>query len=233
MFGWPCQPRGRKISRRPRAASTVESARAAGRPPRGSRDAPARPRGIGHAKQRLQLVGAQVVEQPRLPAQTGRGDAQRTQRVADVVLAVAERAVAVLPGLAPEDRGQPDENGFFRQAVAPVQHNPLAQRLPNVWGEPRPHLQAVLSRGIMCDDRRVAQPGERAADQITLGWVQVAAGGIDAQRPAVATGHLPGRERQGVEEELRDACDIQGGDGRQARNEASLIEEAIVWRGPR
>ena len=111
------------------------------------------PARVGHAEQGLHLVGAQVVEQPRLPAQPGRGDAQRTQRVADIVLAVAERTVAVLPRLAPEDRGQADKDGFFRQAVASVQRNPLSQRLPDVWGQPCPHLQAVLGRGIVRDER--------------------------------------------------------------------------------
>ena len=188
MFGWPCHAMGRKMSRRLPAASTAESARSAGRPPPGSRDAPARrPRGSATPSRVSTWSVAQVVEQPRLPTQPGRGDAQRTQRVADIVLAVAERAVAVLPRLAPEDRGQADENRLFRQAVAPVQHNPLAQRAPDVRGQPRPHLQAVLGRGVVRDDRRVAQPGESAADQVALGRVQVAAGRVDAQRPALVT----------------------------------------------
>ena len=36
----------------------------------------------------------------------------------------------------------------------------------------------------MVDRRRVAEPGQRAADDVGLGRVEVAAGGVDAQRPA-------------------------------------------------
>ena len=96
------------------------------------------------------------------------------------MLAVAEGPLAVLPRLAPEDRGQTDENRLFRQAITPVQRHALAQRLPDPRCQPRPHLQAVLGRGIVHDDRRIAQPGERAADEIALSRMQVAAGRIDA-----------------------------------------------------
>src|SRR6185312_14029662 len=49
------------------------------------------------------------VEKGRRPAQRRRGVPQRGEGVTRVELAIAEGPLAVLPGLAPGDRGQADE----------------------------------------------------------------------------------------------------------------------------
>ena len=56
------------------------------------------------AEQRVDRFVRHVVEHQRRPAERGRRDAHRADGVAGVVLAVAEGALAVLPGLAPVDR---------------------------------------------------------------------------------------------------------------------------------
>ena len=163
-----------------------------------------------HAQQRGDLIAAQPIEQVRLPAQARRGDADGGERVADVVLAVAIRALAVFPRLAPVDRGQADEDRVRRQTGG--------QRLPHVEGEGRAHLQRMLARRVVRDHRRLGQPRHRPADQIPLGGVQVAAGWVDAQRPPLASVLFPGGKRQAVKEESRDAGEIR----RRGRDEAEL-----------
>ncbi|MNV95511.1 hypothetical protein D3C71_1904100 [compost metagenome] len=50
-----------------------------------------------------------------MPAQGAGGNAQRRQGMAQVVLAVAVGALAVLPGFAPGDAGQAEEEAARRQ----------------------------------------------------------------------------------------------------------------------
>src|SRR5689334_7398540 len=52
-------------------------------------------------------------QQRQAPAEQRRREPQRADRVTDVVLTVPKRALAVLPGLAPEDRGQADEKSVL------------------------------------------------------------------------------------------------------------------------
>ena len=81
----------------------------------------------------------------------------------------------------------------------------------------------------MAHHRPLAESDNRAADQIALRRVEVAAGGIDAQRPAHIPDPLPGREGQAVIQELRDAGSIQR-PGRQRPVYKDRLEERVVPR---
>src|SRR3989304_4386311 len=61
------------------------------------------------ARDRGQVRVAGSVEQTRGPAEDSRRVARGGERVPGVLLAIAEGPVAVLPGLAPVDRGQAEE----------------------------------------------------------------------------------------------------------------------------
>src|SRR3970040_1135017 len=64
---------------------------------------------------------------PPRPAERRRRDAHRADRVADVVLAVAERALAVFPGLAPVDRREARAKGLCRGEWTPPASTPRAR----------------------------------------------------------------------------------------------------------
>ena len=50
-----------------------------------------------------------AVEKADFPPEGGRRESHRPQRVADIMLAVPERALSIFPGLAPKNGRQPDE----------------------------------------------------------------------------------------------------------------------------
>src|SRR5262245_38705018 len=106
--------------------------------------------------------------------------------MAGIVLAVAERPLAVLPGLAPPDRGERNEK--------PVASGGKGGPLSAI--EPRSALEPVLARRIVI---HVAQPQE-----IRLGRMQVTARRVDAQRPARLAVLLPCRESHGAAQKLGD-----------------------------
>jgi hypothetical protein len=135
------------------------------------------------------------------------------------VLAVAEGALAVLPGLPPVDRGQAHQDGARGQFGR--------QGLPQLAGAFGADLQGVLAGGIVGHYGRLCQSLHGAADQVALGGVQVAAGGVDAQGPARISGLLPGREGQAVEEELGYAVAIQR-HGREIAGGKGLVIEGPV-----
>ena len=92
------------------------------------------------------------------------------------------------------------------------------------------YLEAMLSRRIVGRHGACGQALHRPADQIPFGGVQVSAGWIDPQRPAHVAGPLPGRQRQRVEEELRDECP-PGGSRRGATEARDLVKSRRYLRG--
>ena len=133
--------------------------------------------------------------------------------MAGIVLAVAPAALAVLPGFAPVDGGQAHQQAGRRQVGA--QCRPLGIR------ERGAALELVAEGGIVEHARRVDQAGHGAADEVTLGGVQRATGGVDAQRPRLPRpGLLPGGQRQAVQQQATDGigieCGGRGGGGEQA-----------------
>jgi hypothetical protein len=124
-------------------------------------------------------LGVAGGQQGQIPAQQGGGVAKGPQGVADVELHIAEGPLAILPGLPPGDAGEADE----QHRIAP---QPQGATL----------FQQVILGGVMVDP--VRQPRDAGGDYIALGGVQVAAGGIAAQRPAAALVLLPGRQPQGA-----------------------------------
>ncbi len=91
-----------------------------------------------------------AVQHPRRPAERRRRDAQRADGVAGVVLAVAEGALAVLPGLAPVDRRQAHQKRLRRQTAAAIARSSASRAV----GAP---LERVLARRVMEEARRLAR----------------------------------------------------------------------------
>ena len=156
----------------------------------------------------------------QVPAHQRRRHPHGRHGVPDVVLAVAERALAVLPGLAPVNRRQRREEAALRQPVQP----PPA-RLPR---RARIVLRA-RARPARSDTRRAAAPATPGpTDDVALGGMQIAARRIDAKRPARRARLLPGRQAEAVAEEH--------GHGRQpgveARPRMSRDEQVVVGHVP-
>src|SRR5262249_1686241 len=131
-----------------------------------------------------------VGQQPQVqPVQRCR-DSQRRNRVTEIVLAVAERALAVLPGLAPVNRGERDEP---RRRVA-----------DGVRPDGRVERAAVLQRMTIGRVVPDTAAGGAAADHVRFGGMQVAAGRIDAERPARAAELLPRRQAERMAQHAAD-----------------------------
>ena len=165
----------------------------------------------GKAEQRRDVVVGPAGEDAEVPAQKRRREAQRGQRVAGVVLAVPERALAVLPRLAPGDRRKPDEE--------PLGERPLLE-------DGALHEGVVV--GPIVED---AGPGRDAShgrqDHVALGRVEVPRGRVHAERPPAAAGHLPRRDGERVVEEVGDRLDRE----RRGRRGRGAVE--VVVREPR
>ena len=101
-----------------------------------------------------------------------------------VVLAIPERPLAVLPRFAPVDRRQADEEPGASSG----------EGRPGVRVKGRALFQRVFTRRIVTD--------ATVADDVGLCRMQVAAGRIDAQRPARITMLLPRRQAKRAAQEL-------------------------------
>ena len=163
---------------------------------------------------------ADVREQGQPPAEGGGRDAHRRQRVSGVVLAVAKGALAVLPGLPPVNRGEPDEE----RAVGKLGRQSRPRREIEI-GAP---LEAVFPGRVVVDGRAIVKPVERRQDPIALRRVEVSTRGIGAQRPRGATEPLPGGERQGISEEHRQRRDRE----RRRRDAPRDVELPVRQRPP-
>ena len=152
-------------------------------------------------EQHVERLAPPPRRQPRLPPQRGRGERDAGERVPQVVLAVAEGALAVLPRLAPGDRAQHDQERARRQLA----RDPLPQRRRQA----RAQLERVLPRAVVHEHRPPVEALERGQQRVALGRVQVAAGGVDAQRPARALVLLPGGQAERVLEARRHVRDAQ------------------------
>jgi hypothetical protein len=124
-----------------------------------------RPREIGVAVQAEdggELFIGPSRQQRQLPAEQRRGHSQRADGMAGVVLAVTERALPVLPRLTPVDGRESDKEA-------------RAERCPGGRFQHRPLFEPVLARGVVAD--------ATVANDVGLGWMEVAARRVDAQRP--------------------------------------------------
>src|SRR5579864_2038936 len=96
---------------------------------------------------------AHPVEEHQAPAKGRRRNAQGCEGVARIVLAVAERALAVLPGFPPMHRREAYEEGTLG--------NRRAELAPGLRLEHPPRLQSVLPRCVVVHGGRVAEPIDR------------------------------------------------------------------------
>lgn len=177
---------------------------------------------LAHAEKRSQFLVGDALDEPHLPSQPGGGDSQRPDRVPGVVLAVPEGALAVLPGLAPVDGGEPEQQRARRQRRGELG--------PGIVAQLGAQLERVLARRIMVDGGPLVQPGDRARDQVTLGRVQVAARGVHPQRPARLAGLLPRRKRERVVQELRDRAAVERRRWDAAEEEGGLVARLVPHR---
>ena len=132
---------------------------------------------------------------------------QRADRVTDIVLAVAERALAVLPGLAPVDRRQARRGTIHRSAAPGLASGRTSIR--HLQRAPRAHVRAARS------DAR-GRP-----DDVGLGGMEIAARRIDAQRPARRSELLPRRQPHRAAQELADRVDGRSAAGATAPSKSA------------
>jgi hypothetical protein len=114
-------------------------------------------------------------QQARLPAVQRGGIGERGQNMAHVELAIAERTLAVLPRFTPGDRAvaEPDPGEDGVGGIAPGAL-----------------LQAVIERLIVM--QAIGEIRHALADQPGFGGMQIAGGGMRAQRPATRAVLFPG-----------------------------------------
>ena len=134
-----------------------------------------------------------MVEHPGLPAERGGRIAHGGDCVPAVVVAVAEGAHAVLPRLAPVDRGDPDDDAIGHW---------LRRR-----NEARKALERVIAAHVVIDPAIETRQG--GGDEIALGWMQVPARGVAAQRPRAAAIRLPRRDRERELEQNGDRVELE------------------------
>ncbi len=161
---------------------------------------PVRPRAafVGDPEEERQVPGPDAVEEGRPPPQGRRGEAESSEGVAEVEVEVAKGPLPILPGLPPWDGGEAPEDRPRRKGGGHIS--------PGRLGKPPPHLEGVLPGGVVGDGGAVEEAGNRPRYQIALRRVEVPAGGVRPQRPGrpASAGSPPGRDGEGVEEELGD-----------------------------
>ena len=134
-------------------------------------------------------------QERRAPPGEAGGDGHGRHGVAEVVLAVAERPLAVLPRFAPVDGRQRDEH----DVVSSRDSAP-----PRVAIEYASLFERMTVRRVVIDGRLVGQPGHRSAHDVGFRRVEVAAGRVDPQRPPRRLEHLPRRQPQRVPKHIAD-----------------------------
>src|SRR5438309_4902796 len=107
----------------------------------------------------------------RAPAGERRGEADGGDRVAAIVLAVPERALAVLPRFATVNRRERDKQRRVRIAD---------DCRPRGGRERAPLFERMPIRRVMIDARRVGHSAQRTADDVRFGGMEITARWIDA-----------------------------------------------------
>src|SRR5579864_8460651 len=96
---------------------------------------------------------AHPVEEHQAPAKGRRRNAKRCEGVPRIVLAVAERALAVLPGFPPMHRREAHEEGTLGKR--------RAELAPRLRVEDRPPFETVFLGRVVVHSRRVGEPIDR------------------------------------------------------------------------
>ena len=138
------------------------------------------------------------------PAAQRRREPQGRDGVTGVVLAVAERPLAIFPRFAPVDRRQAHQKAV---SITPIGR-------PGVRIQRAPLLQPMLARCVMSH--------MAVANEVRLRWMEIAARGIDAQRPSSPSRLLPCRQPHGAAKQFGD------GGIRHHLSRCAAIEERVV-----
>lgn len=175
--------------------------------------------GAVEAEEEVEVIVAEAVEKAGVPTEGSRGEGNGGEGVADVVVAVTEGALAVLPGLAPEDGGESEEKDGT--AVIGEEGREV---------EAGAELEGVVFGGVVGEERGGGEGGvtvrERRRKEVGFGGVEVAAAGVDAEGPGGEAGGLPGGQGEGVVEEAG-----EGGAGDRVRWGRKRREKRVVERG--
>ena len=134
-------------------------------------------------------------QQRGAPSGEAGGDGHGRDGVSEVVLAVAERPLAVLPRFAPVNGRERDQHDVVSSADSAP---------PRVVVERASQFERVTVRRVVVDRRPVGQPGHGSAHDVGFGRVEVAARRVHAQRPPRRLEHLPRRQSQRVPEHVAD-----------------------------
>ncbi len=136
------------------------------------------------AEEGRDAIIAKPVPNERAPAERPGRAAHRGDGVSGVVLAIAKRALAVLPGFAPVNRRQThEESAHGQERDEPGRH---------FAGQRRAALERVVARQVMV--KTGVDLPERRDHGVAFRRVQVAARGVGAKCPAAGARLLPGRE---------------------------------------
>src|SRR5207344_1395129 len=108
-----------------------------------------------------------ALEQLRVPAEPRGRDDESAHGVADVMVAVAKGPLTILPGLAPMDRGEPDEQASWSKLTG--------ERGPGLVGQLRAPFERVLVRRVVIDAGLGMKTLDGPGDEITFGGMEVAA----------------------------------------------------------
>src|ERR1700730_6588807 len=108
-----------------------------------------------------------MIENVKFPAKSGGRETHRPQRMTDILLAISECTLAVLPSLPPVNGGQSHEEGTFWKRSH--------QGCPTRGVEIRTALQAMFSWCVMINSGTVLDAAEGRQERISLRRVQVPA----------------------------------------------------------
>ena len=171
-----------------------------------------------HAGERRDRTMGPLCQEHGTPAGERRPEGDGGEGVTEIVLAVTEGSLAVLPCFAPVDGGERDQHEI-RVAAHRCRPCALIERAAQ--------LERLPIRRVMVHSRRACQARHSTTDDVCLGRVEVAARRIHAQRPPRSAELLPRREPKRMPEHVAECG------RRQRRRRARGIEEPVVRDGSR
>lgn len=141
------------------------------------------------------------------------------------MITIPKGSLSILPSLSPKDGTQADEERIGGKE--------LGQEPRWQFGS---YLQGMLLGRVMRDETRTRQGLDARGDQVSLGRVQIAAAGVNPERPGGGSRGLPGGQGERVVEQLRHGGlgdglrrrerTEQGGVRRRGRGRVGGVDEA-------
>ncbi|WVZ17209.1 hypothetical protein V8G54_010191 [Vigna mungo] len=139
----------------------------------------------------LQLLTPQGIQNLHIPTKTRSSHGNCPNGMTNIMVTVPERAFPVLPSLTPENRGQPNKKRIGWKKLGEKPRWDLGSE-----------FQRMLLWGIMSDKSGIRDRGYGWGNDVGFSRVQIAATGVNPERPSGEAGGFPGGEGKGIEEEL-------------------------------